>query len=180
MFDFLTCLLLALMVIFPFFWLRLIKKNTWKEIHEILFPKFLGVKKELIGSVILFLLLVVGFFLIIGVVNIFGVNDLDKVDQVVKESVRSGAIIYFTTLLPILFIEEFFFRAFLVSRIGVIPSTLLFTVAHFGYGSIAEFIGVFALGLILAYWFKKNKSLVQNYFGHVLYDLFAIAIYLIF
>ncbi len=178
--DYFTYLLLALMIIFPFFWLRVIKKNTWKEVHEILFSKFLGVKKEAIGSLGLFVALLIGFFLIIGLVNILGVNDLEKVDQVIKSSIQSGAIIYFITLLPILFVEEFFFRAFLVSRIGVIPSTLLFTLAHLGYGSIAEIIGVFALGLILAYWFKKNKSLVQNYFGHVLYDLFAIVMYLVF
>ena len=138
--EYLIYLLFALMTIFPFFWLRVIKKNTWKEVHEILFPNFLGVKKEAIGSLGLFVLLIVGFFLIIGLVNILGVNDLEKVDQVVKNSIQSGAIIYFILLLPILFIEEFFFRAFLVSRIGVIPSTLLFTLAHIGYGSIAEII----------------------------------------
>ncbi|MFA6065402.1 MAG: CPBP family intramembrane glutamic endopeptidase [archaeon] len=180
MVEYFTYLLLALMVIFPFFWLKVIKKNSWEEIHKILFPKFQGVKKELVGSLMLFVFLVIAFFLIIGLVSILGINDLAKVDQVVKESVQNNALIYFVSLLPILFIEEFFFRAFLVSRIGVIPSTLLFTVAHFGYGSIAEFTGVFILGLILAYWFKKNKSLIQNYFGHVLYDLFAIGVYLFF
>ena len=172
-------LLLALMVLFPFFWLSVIKKNSWKEIHNILFPKFQGVKTEAIGSIILFLLLVVGFFVIVSGITIFGLNDLEKVNEIVKESVQSGALFYFVSLIPILFIEEFFFRAFLISRIGVLPSTVLFTIAHFGYGSIGEIIGVFALGLILAYWFKKNKSLIQNYFGHVLYDIVAILIYLL-
>ncbi len=178
--DYFQYLLLALMIIFPFFWLRVVKQNSWKEIHKILFPKFQGVKKEAIGSVILFLLLVIGFFVVLGLVSILGINDLANVEQVVKESVKNAPLFYFISLIPILFVEEFFFRAFLVSRIGVIPSTLLFTIAHFGYGSIAELIGVFALGLILAYWYKKNNSLIQNYFGHLLYDLFAITMYLAF
>jgi membrane protease YdiL (CAAX protease family) len=180
MVELLNYLILALMIIFPFFWLRVVKQNSWKEIHKILFPKFQGIQKETIGTIKLFFLLLIGFFLLVGLISLLGINDLNNVEQVVKESVKNAPLIYFVTLIPILFVEEFFFRAFLVSRVGIIPSTILFAIAHIGYGSIAEILGVFGLGLILAYWFKKNKSLIQNYFGHLLYDLFAIIIYLVF
>jgi membrane protease YdiL (CAAX protease family) len=61
---------------------------------------------------------------------------------------------------------------------GMVPSNLVFTLLHIGYGSTAELIGVFVLGMILAYWYKRNNSLLQNYLGHLLYDFFAILFYL--
>ncbi|MDD3084112.1 MAG: CPBP family glutamic-type intramembrane protease, partial [Candidatus ainarchaeum sp.] len=77
------------------------------------------------------------------------------------------------------FAEEFFFRAFLVKKIGILFSTIIFTFFHLGYESLTQTIGVFFLGLILAYWFKKNNSIIQNYFGHLIYNLIAIILYVI-
>ena len=49
--------------------------------------------------------------------------------------------LFLFTLIVVVFIEEFFFRAFLIPRAGMIPATLIFTFFHYGYGSIAEIIG---------------------------------------
>ena len=170
--------LFAAMIILPFLWLRAAKEKEWKAILKDLFPKFKGVKKEIIGSLALFGALFIGFIVISAVLTLAGFNDLTKVNDVVQGEASGGAIMFLLSIVIILFIEEFFFRAFLVPRIGIIPSTFFFALAHTGYGSIAEIVGAFFLGLVLAYWYKKNNSLVQNYFGHLLYDLFALAMYL--
>jgi membrane protease YdiL (CAAX protease family) len=171
-------ILLFFMIIFPLFWLRVIKKFDWKKIQKELIPVSKDIKKELIGSLKLFFALLISFILLSFILTLLGLNDLEKVSEVIALNMEN-AVLFIALMAVLVFFEEFFFRAFLVNRIGIIPSSLLFGLAHFGYASIAQIIGAFALGLLLAYWFKQNKSIVQNYFGHLLYNLFAIALYVL-
>jgi membrane protease YdiL (CAAX protease family) len=172
-------LLLAFAMVFPFFWLRIIKKYSWKKTINELLPKIKDPKIELIGALRLFLLLFVAFVILSMILSVIGLNDLDKVANFIEQE-REDLLGFGVIVTVILFVEEFFFRAFLIKRIGMFWSTIIFAAAHISYGSVAEVIGVFALGLILAYWYKKNNSLAQNYLAHVLYDLVAILTYLVF
>jgi membrane protease YdiL (CAAX protease family) len=47
---------------------------------------------------------------------------------------------------------------------------------HIGYGSAAEIIGAFALGLVLAKAFQLNKNLYPNIFAHAAYNAVALAV----
>ncbi|MFA5357780.1 MAG: CPBP family glutamic-type intramembrane protease [archaeon] len=168
-----------LLILAPLFYLRAIKGKEWKEIKKEFFCKYQGHKKEIVGALALFAALLIAFIGIAAILSFFGLNDLSKVQEVVVKTYAQNIPALLFTLMAGVFAEEFFFRAFLVKRSGILVSTIIFTFAHFGYGSVAEIIGVFFLGLILAYWYKKKNSLLQNYFGHMLYNLLAIAIYLI-
>jgi membrane protease YdiL (CAAX protease family) len=180
-----TIFFLFILVLIPLFYLRVIKEFDWKKIKEELIPKIQNPKKEFFGIIKLFLALVIFAIIIsmsLGIIeSISGqeINDLHKVGEVINEEIQEGWVLFGVFLIVSLFVEEFFFRSFLVKRLGMLGSTIIFTIFHIGYGSIAEIIGVFLLGLILAWWFKKHKSLIQNYFGHLLYDIIAIAIYLL-
>ncbi len=176
---------LLLMVFLPFFWLRVVKKLSWKKLLAHLFPKPKSVKEEVFGTITLLVLLLAAFVVISTLItlaasalNMPQINDLEKVGQLIGQY-KDNILFFIAILFPLLLLEEFFFRAFLIPRIGPIISTLVFAGAHITYWSIAEVIGVFALGLILAYWYKKHNSLLQNFFGHLLYDFIAIAIYLV-
>ncbi len=169
--------ILAFMIFFPLFYFRAVKNTSWEITLKTLLPKPKHWKKELVGSVKLFALLFAAFILLAVILQLTGFNDLNKVDTVVAENLSNNAVWYILTIAVVVLIEEFFFRAFLQNVIGPIPATLVFTLAHFSYWSIAELIGVFALGLILAYWFKKNNSLMQNYLGHLFYNTVAILLY---
>lgn len=70
--------------------------------------------------------------------------------------------------------EEILFRAFLVPRIGIVPSAILFGILHAGYGSIAEIGGAFIYGLIAGYTFKKTDSLYPSIIGHILVNALAV------
>ena len=70
--------------------------------------------------------------------------------------------------------EEIFFRGFLVKRIGIILSALVFMIFHAGYGSAAEFLGALAFGLIAGYIFKKTESLYATILGHMLVNLLTV------
>jgi len=73
--------------------------------------------------------------------------------------------------------EEIFFRAFLVKRVGIIFSSLLFALSHFAYNSDFELVGAFFIGLVLAYTFKKSKSIIPSILIHFIYNLIIMLIF---
>ena len=172
-----SIILLLLLFLIPIFYERVVKEQGWGKIREDLVGKYQGHKKELVGSLALFSALIIGFLIITVVVNIAQFNDLELVEKVINESVSASPVFFIASMFVVVLAEEFFFRAFLVKRLGVLLSTVAFTLLHIGYGSYAELFGVFFLGLILAYWYKKKNSLLQNYAGHMLYNFFAVAMY---
>ena len=71
--------------------------------------------------------------------------------------------------------EEILFRGFLVPRIGIILSALIFGILHFlSYASISEFIAAFVFGLIAGYAFKRTRSLYSTIIPHMLVNLLGI------
>lgn len=71
--------------------------------------------------------------------------------------------------------EEILFRGFLVPRLGIVPSALLFALAHVTYLSWYEFFAAFAFGLLAGYFFKRYKSLYITIFAHALVNFLTIA-----
>ena len=72
--------------------------------------------------------------------------------------------------------EELFFRGFLVKRIGIIPSALLFAILHAGYGSTfgIDIIAAFIFGLLAGYIFKKTNSIYPTTISHMLINSIAV------
>ncbi len=75
--------------------------------------------------------------------------------------------------------EEILFRGFLVPRIGIILSALVFSLFHLSYLSISEFLAAFIFGLIAGYAFKRTKSLYATIIGHALVNLLTILVLLL-
>jgi membrane protease YdiL (CAAX protease family) len=72
--------------------------------------------------------------------------------------------------------EEILFRGFLVPRVGIIGSSLVFGLLHYiSYFSIAELIAAFAFGIAAGYVFKKTNSLYPSIIGHVLFNFVTVA-----
>lgn len=92
------------------------------------------------------------------------------------QKIYSGMPIWFFmltfTLIP--FDEETMFRGFLVPRIGIIVSALIFAVLHASYLSISELIAAFIYGLLAGYTFKKTGSLYTTIIAHALINALAI------
>ncbi len=71
--------------------------------------------------------------------------------------------------------EEIFFRGFLVPRIGVLPSAIVFGLAHYSYNSTfgIEVIAAFIFGLLSGYIYKRTNSLYPGMLAHVLVNSLA-------
>jgi len=73
-------------------------------------------------------------------------------------------------ILAAMTVEEAFFRAFLQSRVGWIPSTLLFAVAHASYGMPMMLVGVFVISLVIGWVFHRTGRLLPCIVVHGVFD----------
>jgi membrane protease YdiL (CAAX protease family) len=67
-------------------------------------------------------------------------------------------------------VEEAFFRGFLQPRVGWIPSTLLFAVAHASYGMPIMLVGVFVISLVIGWLFRRTGRLLPCIVAHGVFD----------
>lgn len=74
--------------------------------------------------------------------------------------------------------EEIFFRGLLVTRIGILPSAVLFGILHASYNSTfgVEIIAAFIFGLLAGYVFKRTKSLYPSIAAHMLVNALALVV----
>ena len=138
-----------------------------------------GALKDLILTFKIIFTLIAASFLIAIILTIFGLNDLEVVSDVIGAVLQLPIIIIIYFFVIRVFLEEFFFRAFLVPRLGVILSSVIFGLAHIGYGSVAEAVGAGALGLVLAFFYSKHGKILPNFLAHMIYNVFVISLWLI-
>jgi membrane protease YdiL (CAAX protease family) len=69
--------------------------------------------------------------------------------------------------------EEILFRGFLVPRIGIVASSILFALGHLSYNSSfgIEVIAALIFGLVSGYVFKKTGSLYPSIIAHILVNV---------
>ncbi|HQQ78971.1 MAG TPA: CPBP family intramembrane metalloprotease [Thermoanaerobaculia bacterium] len=75
-------------------------------------------------------------------------------------------------------LEEFHFRAFLQRRLGAIPASILFLLAHAGYGEPFFFVGLLAITSVLAIAFARTGSVVAPMLAHGTFDAVQLFIFL--
>lgn len=132
----------------------------------------ISIRNMLIG-LLLFALIMLTSFLINAFSDVTGIPLPTNVAEML-----SGMPLYFFvfTFLVAPIDEEILFRGFLVPRVGVIISSLLFSIPHLlTYASASEFIAAFVFGLLAGYFFKRYKSLYSTVLAHVLVNLLTIA-----
>jgi membrane protease YdiL (CAAX protease family) len=108
------------------------------------------------------------------ILTLMQLNDLEQVAVAIDKIQQISPLFLAYILIARVTTEEVFFRGFLVNRIGILQSTALFAVLHIFYGSLAEVVGAFILGLILAYGFKKSQNIFPLIGAHLLYNIFAL------
>jgi membrane protease YdiL (CAAX protease family) len=67
-------------------------------------------------------------------------------------------------------VEELFFRGFLQPRIGLMWSSLLFTMAHANYGLPFMMISVLTISLLIGYALRKRGRLLPCIVAHGVFD----------
>jgi membrane protease YdiL (CAAX protease family) len=73
-------------------------------------------------------------------------------------------------ILSAMTVEEFFFRSWLQSRIGLLASTALFAVAHFTLGQPLLLIGITVISLVIGFAFYRTKNVIPGIVAHGVFD----------
>jgi membrane protease YdiL (CAAX protease family) len=71
--------------------------------------------------------------------------------------------------------EETFFRGFLQSKIGLIPTSILFGMAHLSYHNILQVIVPTAFGILLGILLIKTKNLLAPISAHFAFDFIQLS-----
>lgn len=75
-----------------------------------------------------------------------------------------------TIVVSAMTIEEAFFRGWLQKRVGLIVSTILFALAHSGFGQPLLLVGVAIISLIIGFTFYRTKNLIPGVIAHGIFD----------
>ena len=67
-------------------------------------------------------------------------------------------------------VEEAFFRAFLQTRIGLIPSSVLFALSHAGYGLPLMLVSVLVISLVIGWSLERTGRLLPCIVAHGVFD----------
>ena len=152
-----------------------------------LLPKRNELPALLLHSFVLFAACVAVTIEITGIFLIAGALDTKNVyDKVVL--LPWPALVLAFTLAPLG--EEMFFRGFLFRKasemlgkrtrwagiwfVGAILSSLLFSLMHASYGSVAELVVAFSVGLVLCIGVKRTESLVPAVLAHAAFNFASI------
>lgn len=73
-------------------------------------------------------------------------------------------------------VEEGFFRAFLQTRVGWIPSSILFALGHAGYGLPMMLFSVFVISLVIGWTLRRRGRLLPCIVAHGVFDAIQLLI----
>ena len=154
----------------PFILLFLEGKRNVK--HQLFLTKFEW-RKHIPTGMRLFLFSFCALFLEAIVLNGLGLLDSEKVVAIILQQ-PTALLIVAVTIGPIG--EELLFRGYLVPRIGVVFSSVLFALLHFGYGSVSEIAAALTVSVILGLHVRKHKDVYSCIIAHAAYNAFSIII----
>ncbi len=154
-------------------------------ISIIVFYFFKKTTREVFGDVKLNSIIRTGAFVFIQLLvmslilqhssTFFGFNDTQNVDEA-AQGIASQGVMGALSLSVSALIEEVFFRGIIFSIVNPWFSTLLFGIAHAGYGSLVQLGGALIAGIILMRARSETKSIYPGVAGHILYNLVAVFI----
>jgi membrane protease YdiL (CAAX protease family) len=160
----------AVFLMLPFLW----AVRNKKPVKEAFGIRRISLKKAVVYSAAIFTALLAAAFIAGTVIEAADLNDTALVAETLKEMATLSPLLLPYLVIVRVFSEEVLFRAFLVERVGIIPSTLLFAAVHAGYNSVAEVLGAFVLGLVLAVAYSRTRNIMPVFAAHAGFNMVMI------
>ncbi len=177
---------IVLLILSPYVWYSLVNKISWKEIKKRIHLRTDRLDMAFLWGV---LTAIAAFVIVIAVGSLLTVAGVDVENssniQDLEMFFSIPSILFLITLQPIA--EEFFFRGFLLEKIGslwgnwagIAVSSLFFGIAHLSYANVYPAFMTALIGILLAYLVVKTKNLTAAIIAHVLFNLASFTFYLI-
>jgi hypothetical protein len=152
--------------------------RTYKAIGTALIPKKLGFglgsfSFKNVGIGLMIFVVIICLELIVGLLSVLTNVQINTNVGSVFSGAPAWFLIFASLIEPIN--EEIFFRGFLVPRLGVLPSAVIFGLAHYSYNSTygIEMIAAFIFGAISGYVYKRTGSIYPGIVAHILINSIA-------
>ena len=105
-------------------------------------------------------------------------NSVNNTSLLVQHNMLIAGV-FVVLIAPVL--EEILFRGILVNKVGVVLSSILFSVIHIGSGDLYSIIYpaiiTFIIGSVLGTVYKKTESLLLVILAHSIYNIFILFIF---
>ena len=133
-------------------------------------------KRDLLYGLLLGILIVIVVWLISRILP--QPNSANNTSLLVQHNMLIAGV-FVILIAPVL--EEILFRGILVDKVGVVLSSILFSVIHIGSGDLYSIIYpaiiTFIIGSVLGTAYKKTKSLLLVILAHSIYNIFILFIF---
>ena len=136
--------------------------------------------------VIILLILFVGSMMIGVILKFTGFNmNNDKILHLLN-ILKTNKLMIFVLSASAAITEELIFRGYLLSRLqllindtyhSIVISAILFSIAHYNYGTMKQLLGTFFIGLVLAFYYDKYRNIKVVIVCHFLWDCFGLLLF---
>jgi len=93
-----------------------------------------------------------------------------KVSPLIYWLIARPASVKVAIVISAMFVEEFFFRAFLQTRVGPLAATLMFTAAHGAYGQPIVLVGILVISTVLSLTLHLYRNVLPCIVAHGVFD----------
>lgn len=164
-----------LILAFPFALAYLETRDWRKTLNALSLTPLPRARQTLFFAARIFLVFIASMVLFSIALSLAGFTEPDKVREVITRQ-SAFALLLTVTVAPVA--EELLFRSYLVPRVGVLLSSLVFSGLHWWYGSLTEMAAAFLFAVIAGADFRKNKNVYACILAHAAFN--ALALYFFF
>ena len=93
-----------------------------------------------------------------------------RVSPMIVWLVAQPAAVKISIVCSAMFVEEFFFRSFLQTRVGPLAATLMFTAAHGAYGQPLVLVGILVISTVLSVALVLYRNVLPCIVAHGVFD----------
>ena len=172
-----------LLVLIPFLWYKIVNSISFRKAISKIRITLENIDIAFLWGIFAAILIYVIIFVFSFILQSLGTNPTDLSNVTNLDFLSPPILFVLVAVIPVA--EEIFFRGFLLEKIesfagqnvAIVVTSVLFGVAHIGYGKLFPVIMPMIMGLLLAYIVIKTKNLFASIFAHVSFNVVVIILY---
>jgi membrane protease YdiL (CAAX protease family) len=176
----------VLLILIPLLWYVVVNSISFRKAISRIRITTENIDIAFLWGILAAILIYVIIFVLSFILQILGVSSTDLSNVTDLDFLSPPVLFVLVAVIPVA--EEIFFRGFLLEKIesfagqniAIVTTSILFGIAHMGYGKIFPVIMPMIMGLLLAYIVIKTKNLFASIFAHVTFNVTVIIIYFLF
>lgn len=152
----------------------LLWKNEHYKIHHLL-----------LHVLLIYIAVIMAMIPVRLVIHFSGLHEVSSKMSNLKSIIAAYPVMLVLVAVTAGIVEEYIFRSYIQTRlerlfkspaIAIIGSALLFGGIHYGYGTLVNVLGPFAIGIVFGIYYWKFRNIYALILCHILIDLIALSL----